>query len=151
VEPRDRWEEAPGARQAQGQSKIHIQAEAEAQNEDQDQVEVEAIEVKGRATLGLLTLLLAVFAVEAVRGVIGDEMALLSMGALPNDGRLHHEYWRLVSYSALHLNLTHIALNLAFLWWVGRVVERRVGAAPMLAVYLFSLVVSGVAITLVRW
>src|SRR5207244_217575 len=127
VEPRDRWEEAPGARQAQGQDEVRFQEQAKVQYEDQGQVE--AIEVKGRATLGLLAILVLVFAVEAVRHAIGDETALLSMGALPNDGRLHHQYWRLATYSVLHLNVTHIALNLAFLWWVGRIVKRRIGAS----------------------
>jgi rhomboid protease GluP len=150
MEPRDGREEASGARQARGPAEVHSGAQAEAEGKGEDQGAVEAIDVKGRATVGVLALLLAVFALEAARGAVGDETALLSMGALPNDGRLHHQYWRLVSYSALHLNLVHIALNVALLWWVGQIVERRVGAVAMLGVYLLSAIAAGLAISFVR-
>lgn len=42
----------------------------------------------GLATLALAVVLLVVFAVEAATGAAGDEVALLRMGALANDGSL---------------------------------------------------------------
>ena len=104
----------------------------------------------GRGTLAILALLLAVFAAEGARGAVGDELALLAMGGLPGDGRLNGEYWRLIAYSALHLNSVHLLLNGALLWWVGNVVERRVGALWFGVAYLASVVAAGLAITLVR-
>jgi membrane associated rhomboid family serine protease len=105
--------------------------------------------MKGKGTFAILALILAVFALEGARGVVGDELALITMGALPNDGRLHGEYWRLIAYSALHLNYAHLLLNAALLWWVGNVVERRVGTGWFGAAYLASVVAAGIVITLV--
>jgi membrane associated rhomboid family serine protease len=107
--------------------------------------------MKAKGTFGILAVLAAVFAVEGARGAVGDERALLAMGALPNDGRLGHEYWRLISYSMLHLNDLHLLLNAALLWWVGNVVERRVGPAALGLAYLASVLSAGAAITLVHW
>ena len=100
----------------------------------------------GLATLALAVVLLVVFAVEAATGAAGDEVALLRMGALANDGRLGHEYWRLITYSFLHLTSLHLLLNLALLWWVGRIVGRRVGGLLMCASYFFAVILSGVTI-----
>jgi rhomboid protease GluP len=106
--------------------------------------------VRRKATLCIFAALIAVFALEGARGAIGDEGALLSMGALPNDGSLHHEYWRLIAYSALHLNYAHIVLNLALLWWVGSIVERRVGSTALGIAYFAFVLVAGGGITLLH-
>jgi len=97
-------------------------------------------------TLTLAVLLLVGFGVEIATHHMGDEIALLGLGALPADGHLNGEYWRLTTYSFLHLNWTHIILNLALLIWVGRIVERRVGTARAAMIYAVSVLISGVAI-----
>lgn len=102
------------------------------------------------ATTVLLGILLAMFALEVARGAVGDEVALLRMGALPNDGALGGEYWRLVTYSLLHLNPMHILMNAALLWWVGYVVERRIPRAAFAAVYAGASLASGAMITVAR-
>lgn len=102
------------------------------------------------ATRALAIALLVVFAVEAATGAAGDEAALLRMGALPDDGSLGHQYWRLITYSFLHLNSIHLLLNLALLWWVGNIVERRVGGLLMCAAYFFAVVISGLNIFIVH-
>ena len=79
------------------------------------------------ATYILAAILLIVFGIEIATHRIGNEYALLEMGALPADGHLNGEYWRIITYSFLHLNWNHIILNLALFLWVGRIVERRVG------------------------
>jgi rhomboid protease GluP len=106
--------------------------------------------MKGKATLGLMLVLVAAFTVEGMKGAIGNEAALLRIGALPNDGHLGHEYWRLITYSLLHLNALHLALNLALLWWVGNIVERRVGGVLMSVAYLWAIVATGLAMTAVN-
>lgn len=106
--------------------------------------------MRGTATALVLTVLVAAFGVELARGAVGNEVALLRMGALPNGGSLGHQYWRLITYSVLHLNYLHLALNLALLWWVGNIVERRIGSAALSAAYLASVVSAGVAIWLAR-
>ena len=100
----------------------------------------------GPATRALAVVLLIVFAVEAAIGAAGDDAALLRFGALPDDGRLGHEYWRLIAYSFLHLTSVHLLLNLALLWWVGSIVERRIGGLLMCAAYFLAVIISGVSI-----
>ena len=97
-------------------------------------------------TLTLAILLLVVFGIEIATHRMGDETALLGLGALPANGQLTGEYWRLITYSFLHLNWTHIILNLVLLVWVGRIVERRVGTARAVMIYAVSVLISGVAI-----
>ena len=97
------------------------------------------------ATYGLIAAIAAMFAVELATGRTGNKTALLPLGALPNRS-LNGEHWRLVSYSFLHLNWTHILMNSVLLWWTGRIVERRVGAAQMLGVYFASVLLAGISI-----
>ena len=94
----------------------------------------------------LLVVLIAIFAVELATGLADNPRRLLRYGALPSSGNFHGEYWRLFSYSLLHLNLTHLVANVALLAWVGRIVERRIGTLRFLLVYLASVLVAGLAI-----
>lgn len=52
-----------------------------------------------------------------------------------------HEWWRLVTAVFLHIGLLHLAMNMIVLWSIGRFVERLVGNAGFLVLYL----VAGVA------
>jgi membrane associated rhomboid family serine protease len=94
----------------------------------------------------LILVLLAIFGVEISTHTLGNETALLRLGALPANGQLHGEYWRFITYAFLHLNGAHIIANLALLWWVGRIVERRVGTGRFALLYLLSIVLSGASI-----
>jgi rhomboid protease GluP len=94
----------------------------------------------------LILILLAMFGVEISTHTMGNETALLKLGALPANGQLHGEYWRFITYAFLHLNWTHILANLALLWWVGRIVERRVGTGRFAVIYLVSILLSGATI-----
>ena len=102
-----------------------------------------------RARLGSILLLSAiaiVFGFELAGGAVGNDAGLLSLGALPDSGQLHREYWRLITFGFLHYDLTHILLNTALLFWVGPVVERRAGTAWILAIFLGASLVSGIGI-----
>jgi rhomboid protease GluP len=87
-----------------------------------------------------------VFGVEIARGAIDDAAGLLSLGALPDTGQLHGEYWRLLTFGFLHANLLHLLLNTALIWLTGPVVERRAGTAWFVVVFLSASVVSGACI-----
>ena len=102
-----------------------------------------------KSTLGtwiLIFILLVMFGVELSTGAMGSGSALLKLGALPGNGQLHGEYWRFITYAFLHLNWMHIVANLALLWWVGRIVERRVGTGRFAVIYLVSILLSGATI-----
>jgi membrane associated rhomboid family serine protease len=61
--------------------------------------------------------------------------------AVPADEPIFH-VWQLLTYSALHANLTHLAFNMFGLYMFGRDVERTIGHMRVAALYLAG-VVSG--------
>jgi len=99
-------------------------------------------------TVVVIVVLAVVFLWELAVGAMGDPIALLGLGALPSDGRLNGEYWRVVTYSLLHLDSTHIVANVALLAWVGRIVERRIGTTRFALIYVISVLAAGVAIVI---
>lgn len=86
------------------------------------------------------------FGIELATGSTGNENALLKLGALPDSGQLHGQFWRIATYSFLHFNWLHLILNVGLLWWVGRIVESRVGLSRGSLIYFVSVTCSAVAI-----
>ena len=82
------------------------------------------------------------FLIELAGGAVGNDARLLGLGALPDSGQIHHEYWRLLTAGFLHYDLTHFALNTLLLLLVGPVVERRAGTAWLLLIFLSGSVAS---------
>jgi len=104
----------------------------------------------GTGTIILLAALLIVFGIEVASHSVGNEALLLKLGALPDDGQLHGEYWRLATYSFLHLNATHLLVNAMLLLWIGRVVESRVILTEAGAIYVASVFCSAAMILFVH-
>jgi membrane associated rhomboid family serine protease len=96
-------------------------------------------------TIALACVLIAVFLFELARGAAGNEPALVALGALITRGWSSTDWWRVITFSFLHLNALHLALNVAGVLWLGRIVERRLGRAPLLAIFLLSGISSGIA------
>jgi rhomboid protease GluP len=94
----------------------------------------------------LFGLVAAMFAVELAAGAVGNDARLLLLGALPDSGGLHHEYWRLLSFGFLHSNATHLLLNCLLLLLAGPAVERRARARWVLITFLAASVASGIGI-----
>jgi membrane associated rhomboid family serine protease len=59
---------------------------------------------------GILGVMIAMFLVELARGAVGNDAGLLRLGALPDSGLIHHEYWRLITCGFLHWDLRHLLL-----------------------------------------
>ena len=93
----------------------------------------------------LAAVLLAVFLAEVALAAAGSERALVPLGALITRGWSSTDWWRVITFSFLHLNWLHLALNTAGLLWLGRFVERRLGRGRFLAIFLISGIASGVA------
>jgi rhomboid protease GluP len=104
----------------------------------------------GFGTTILVAALFVVFGIELTATSVGNETLLLKLGALPDDGQLHSEYWRLATYSFLHLNGTHLFVNAMLLFWIGRVIERRVGFVSAGAIYVSSVLCSAAMILFVH-
>lgn len=103
-----------------------------------------------RGTLFLIIAIAIGFGVEIVTRSVGNDTALLKLGALPDNGRLGGEFWRIATYSFLHFNWLHLALNLGLLWWIGRIVEGQVGVGRGATIYFVSVICSAVAILVVH-
>lgn len=82
------------------------------------------------------------FLLELARNAVGNDARLLELGALPDSGQIHHEYWRLIVAGFLHDDLTHVALNTLLLLLVGPFVERRAGTGWLLLIFLIASVAS---------
>ena len=89
--------------------------------------------------------LLAAFLTEIALGAAGSERALVPLGALLTRDWSSRDWWRVLTFSFLHLNWVHLALNTAGLLWLGRFVERRAGARAVLLVFVGSAIASGAA------
>jgi membrane associated rhomboid family serine protease len=94
----------------------------------------------GSATV--VGVMIAMFLLELARNAVGNDARLLSLGALPDSGQIHHEYWRLITAGFLHYDFTHLVLNTLLLLLIGPVVERRAGIAWLLLIFLSASVAS---------
>ena len=102
----------------------------------------------GPGTITLVVALLVVFGLELATHSVGNEASLLKLGALPDNGALDGQYWRLATYSFLHFNAAHLFVNVLLLFWVGRIVESRVGIAYAAVIYASSVLTSAAVILL---
>lgn len=100
------------------------------------------------ATLILLASIFLVFIVELATGAIGNDARLLALGAISDSAGIGKEYWRLLTYAWLHAGYFHLTMNCLLLWFVGRLVERRISSWQMLLVYIACALAGGVSIVL---
>jgi len=101
-----------------------------------------------RGTALLIVAILVGFGIELATNSVGNDAALLKLGALPDNSQLHGEFWRIATYSFLHFNWLHLALNVGLLWWIGRIFEQQVGLGRGSLIYFLSVVCSAVVILL---
>jgi rhomboid protease GluP len=110
-------------------------------------------EMKIDNILGTIWLIIAIaigFGIEVATNSVGNDDALLKLGALPDNGQLHGEFWRVATYSFLHFNWLHLILNVGLLFWVGRIVEQQVGPGRGGLIYFVSVLCSAAVILLVH-
>jgi rhomboid protease GluP len=93
-----------------------------------------------RATGGLAVANAAFFALVLSRGDPSDSELLVRLGALERSRVWAGEAWRLVSAGFLHGGWQHLAMNLGALLLAGPLVERGLGPARFLGLYLASVV-----------
>jgi rhomboid protease GluP len=90
----------------------------------------------------ILCVMTVMFLIELAGNAVGNDVLLIGLGALPDSGQIDHEYWRLFTAGFLHYDVTHVVLNTLLLLLVGPVVERRVGTAWLLVIFLGGSVAS---------
>ncbi|MBR0817214.1 rhomboid family intramembrane serine protease [Bradyrhizobium liaoningense] len=65
---------------------------------------------------------------------------LYRYGGMYSTALARHEYWRLLAYGFLHVNFVHLTMNMLCLVLWGGHLERRVGPAYFLIIYLCAMV-----------
>ena len=88
------------------------------------------------------------FVLQAAYGGTTDPWVALRLGALYVQGQLPTDLWRLAAYGMLHHGPMHLLVNGLAVVLVGPVVVRGLGAAGFIGVFVGSVILAGVAISL---
>ena len=105
---------------------------------------------QNRGTFVLILAIAVGFGIEMATKSVGNNDALLKLGALPDNGQLRGEFWRVATYSFLHFNWLHLLLNVGLLFWIGRIVEQQIGTGRGALIYFVSVLCSAAVILLVH-
>lgn len=97
--------------------------------------------VKGRTTYATYLLILAnllMFGLQLSQGGSDNPYSLYRLGAVIPEAVFAGEWWRIISANFMHINLTHLLMNMVGLYWLGRFVESSLGTSRFLIVYAIS-------------
>jgi len=86
----------------------------------------------------LLILNALVFAIVYLPGEMGYEFNIADELAMYYPGGKNFRPYQVVSHFFMHANVTHIAFNMLSLFFLGPIVESRLGGSRFLALYLFA-------------
>jgi membrane associated rhomboid family serine protease len=85
-------------------------------------------------------------------GTVSDNFALFASGQLVDSGPLvgvaQGEWYRLITGGFMHAGIIHIGMNMLVLWLVGAQLERVLGHARYLSLYVASLLAGSFAVML---
>ncbi|MEL6439768.1 MAG: rhomboid family intramembrane serine protease [Cyanobacteria bacterium J06621_8] len=99
----------------------------------------------------LIALNLLVYGLEIKLGGSQNSLTLERLGALIPERVVAGEWWRLIGANFLHYGSFHLATNMLSLYFVGRLIELRLGAKYYLTIYMFSGVGSMLTFTLLAF
>lgn len=97
-------------------------------------------------TILLFFLISFVFGLELATGLVDDDLMLLRIGGLSDNGQLHGQAWRLLSYAFLHGSVLHVGFSCLLLLLLGPRVERQLGTFKLLAIFVLASVLGGLAL-----
>jgi len=98
----------------------------------------------------LIAMNIVAYAWEYFTGALDSDATLTSHGALlGTDVVQNGEWWRIFSAGFLHGGPMHILFNMFALWQVGHLSELIFGAPRMAAIYFFSMLTSGLLVTVI--
>lgn len=86
----------------------------------------------------LLILNVLVFAIVYLPGEMGYDFNIAELLAMYYPGGKSFRPYQIVSHFFMHADLTHIAFNMLSLFFLGPIVETRLGASRFLALYLLA-------------
>ena len=88
------------------------------------------------ATVGILVVLIVVFAFEVATGALDSRQGVIRAGALTRAGVLAGEWWRLVSAMVLHGSVSHLVGNAIALLVLGMMCEHAFGRTQFLFLFV---------------
>ncbi|WFU78796.1 rhomboid family intramembrane serine protease [Bradyrhizobium sp. CIAT3101] len=91
-----------------------------------------------------VTVLASGFCLIQAGGPAAPAELLYRYGGMYAGAIARHEYWRLLAYGFLHVNFVHLTMNMLCLVLWGGHLERRVGPAYFLVIYLCAMVFGAV-------
>ncbi len=106
--------------------------------------------VGARVTRALIAIDVAVYVAELATGggvngigsTIYERGVLVAGRTLDSNGHLigvaEGDWWRLITAAFLHYGPFHLLVNMVSLWWIGSLLEQRIGAGRFLGLYLAS-------------
>lgn len=102
-------------------------------------------------TVFLLAAIAVGFTLQLVRGDGDPEAVALSLGALMGQGyplgHLPADRWRLLAYGFLHAGFLHLAANALAIAALGPIVNRALGGAATLIIFLGGVIIGGLGIS----
>jgi len=94
--------------------------------------------------IGINVLIFTAMVVGGVPLLFSKSDQLLPWGADFGPLSLHGQYWRLISSSFVHFDIFHLAGNMIYLWWIGRLAEKLFEGPVVVGIYLLTAVGSAV-------
>ncbi|WP_092878343.1 rhomboid family intramembrane serine protease GlpG [Izhakiella capsodis] len=92
----------------------------------------------GPFTLGMMIAAVLVFILMQLLG----ETVVMSWLSWPDAGQ-YFQLWRWFSHILLHFSLLHIVFNLIWWWYIGGLIERRLGSGKLFVLTVISALLSG--------
>lgn len=93
---------------------------------------------KGKATVSLILINILIFIIMSLNGNTLETATLLKYGAMQNILVFNGQYWRLFTAMFIHIGITHLIMNMFFLYTVGDIFEFIYGSKNFLILYLLT-------------
>ena len=97
-----------------------------------------------RAVPILIAVNTIIFFYEQILGSQG-RARLFQVYALTEEGLAEGRWWQLLTHAFLHGTIVHLLVNMAGLWFAGRIIERVMGTGRFLVLYGVSALAGGLA------
>lgn len=93
----------------------------------------------GPFTLGIFAITVLIF---LLMSIIGDQPVMIWL-AWPYDPSLKFDVWRYFTHALMHFSVLHILFNLLWWWYLGGMVEKRLGSGKLVVITVISALLSG--------
>lgn len=93
----------------------------------------------GPITVSIFALCVLVF---ILMNVVGNQAVMVWL-VWPYDPTVQFELWRYFTHAVMHFSLVHIIFNLFWWWYLGGMVEKRLGSGKLVVITLISALLSG--------